>query len=143
MIVTTKGKNALKFMVDLSMYQGERYVRLKDVAEREDISEKYLEHIVSNLQRSQKVISARGAKGGYRLAKDPTEYTVGEILKCIETDLSSSSCIGSGASSQCDRKTECICYPLWIKLDQAINGVLEYTTLQDLIDWHNTEVPLV
>lgn len=140
MIVTTKGKNALKFMVDLSMYQGEKYVRLKDVAEREDISEKYLEHIVSNLQRSQKVISARGAKGGYRLAKDPKEYTVGEILKCIENDLSSSSCIGSGSVNVCERKRECFCYPLWVKLDEAISGVLEYTTLQDLIDWHKDEI---
>ena len=140
MIVTTKGKNALKFMVDLSMYQGEKYVRLKDVAEREDISEKYLEHIVSNLQRSQKVISARGAKGGYRLAKDPKEYTVGEILKCIENDLSSSSCIGSGSANVCERKRECFCYPLWVKLDEAISGVLEYTTLQELIDWHKDEI---
>ena len=140
MIVTTKGKNALKFMVDLSMYQGEKYVRLKDVAEREDISEKYLEHIVSNLQRSQKVISARGAKGGYRLAKDPKEYTVGEILKCIENDLSSSSCIGSGSANVCERKRECFCYPSWVKLDEAISGVLEYTTLQDLIDWHKDEI---
>jgi Rrf2 family protein len=134
MIVTTKGKNALKFMVDLSMYQGDKYVRLKDVARREDISEKYLEHIVSNLQRNKKVISARGANGGYRLAKDPKEYTVGEILKCIENDLSSSNCI-SEAGSDCGRREQCICYPLWVKLDKAINGVLDYTTLQDLIDW--------
>ncbi len=138
MIVTTKGKNALKFMVDLSMYQNDKYVRLKDVAQREDISEKYLEHIVSNLQRSSKVVSARGANGGYRLAKDPREYTVGEILRCIETDLSTSSCIAG--TTACDRKKECFCYPLWLKLDNAINGVLEYTTLQDLIDWHKEEI---
>ena len=73
MIITTKGKNALKLMIDLSLYQGDEYVKLKDIAKREDISEKYLEQIVSYLHKSRKVKSTRGANGGYRLVKTPEE----------------------------------------------------------------------
>lgn len=138
MIVTTKGKNALKLMIDLSLYQGDKYVRLKDIAQREDISEKYLEHIVAYLQKSRKVKSIRGANGGYRLVKAPEDYTVGEIIKCLEGDLVSTDCL-YGDDNECDRRKQCYCYPLWLKLDQAVNDVLEHTSLQDLIDWKETE----
>lgn len=87
MIITTKGKNGLKLMIDLSLYQGQEYVKLRDIAKREEISEKYLEQIVSYLQKARKVKSARGANGGYRLVKKPEEYTVGEIIKCLEGDI--------------------------------------------------------
>ena len=133
MIVTTKGKNALKLMVDLSLYQGDEYVKLKDIAEREDISEKYLEQIVSNLQRSNKVKSARGANGGYRLSKEPENYSVGEIIKCLEGEMHPTNC--TYENEACPKIKECFCYPLWGKLDAAINEVLENTSLQDLIDW--------
>lgn len=131
-VVTSKGKNALKFMLDLSLYQNDEYVRLKDIAEREDISEKYLEQIVSYLQKSNKVISARGSKGGYRLAKAPEQYSVGEIIRCLEGDLHPTSC--SGGMVSCPHEGECFCSPLWGKLDTAINDVLDNTSLQDLID---------
>lgn len=133
MVITTKGKNALKLMVDLSLYQGQEFVKLKDIAQREKISEKYLEHIVSNLQKSHKVKSARGANGGYRLAKSPDMYTVGEIIKCLEGDMYPTDCING--EDTCPYTDTCFCFPLWSKLDQAINDVLENTSLQDLIDW--------
>ena len=136
MIITTKGKNALKMMLYLSLYQGEEYVKLRDIAKKEDISEKYLEQIVSYLQKAKKVKSSRGANGGYRLAKEPKDYTVGEVIKCLEGDMSPTDCIRDG-QAECSKKTECFCYPLWEKLDRAINEVLENTTLQDLIDWKN------
>lgn len=135
MIITTKGKNALKFMLDLSLYQGDEYVRLKDVAKRENISEKYLEHIVTYLQKARKVKSIRGKNGGYRLIKTADEYTVGEIIKCLEGDLCPTECVQG--ENVCGNKATCLCYPLWIKLGQAIDDVFENTTLQDLIDGRN------
>lgn len=138
MIITTKGKNALKFMVDLSLYQGDEYVRLKDVAVRERISEKYLEQIVSNLQKAKKVKGARGQNGGYRLIKSADRYTVGEIIKCLEGDLYPTDCVHGEAV--CEHIDTCFCYPLWGKLNKAMDDVLENTTLQDLIDWKNSEV---
>lgn len=134
LIITTKGKNALKLMIDLSLYQGDGYIKLRDIANREQISEKYLEQIVSYLHKSRKVKSTRGANGGYRLVKEPKAYTVGEIIKCLEGDLAPTDCVHGGKDS-CERKNQCFCYPLWFKLDKAVNDVLEHTTLQDLIDW--------
>lgn len=133
MIVTTRGKNALKIMVFLAMNQGENYVRLKEIADQESLSEKYLESIVASLRRSNKVISARGPEGGYRLAKTANSYTVGEIIKCLEGNLSTID--GNSPKTELPRqKCEYICVPLWQKMDNAINEVLEKTTLQDLID---------
>lgn len=134
MIISTKGKNALKLMLELSLYQGEEYVKLGDIARREEISEKYLEQIVSYLQKSRKVKSARGAHGGYRLVKEPEEYTVGEIIKCLEGDMAPTNCVNRD-DSPCKKRDQCFCYPLWNKLDKAMNEVLDHTTLQDLIDW--------
>lgn len=130
MVITSRGKNALKFMIDLSLHQGDEFVKLRDIAKREDISEKYLEQIVSYLQKSHKVKSARGANGGYRLVKSPKEYSVGEIIKCLEGDMHPTDC-----KDVCSHLDTCFCYPLWGKLDAAINDVLENTSLQDLIDW--------
>lgn len=133
MIVTTKGKNALKIMIYLAMNQGENYVRLKDIADREGLSEKYLENIVASLRRDNKVASARGAEGGYRLARTASDYTVGEIIKCLEGDRCLSDCV-SKTAELCEHRCECICIPLWKKMNDALNNVLENITLQDLID---------
>lgn len=134
LVITTKGKNALKLMLDLSLYQQDKYVKLHDIAKRQEISEKYLEQIVSYLHKAMKVKSARGANGGYRLVKDPNAYTVGEIIKCLEGDISSTDCV-HGDETTCSKRSQCFCYPLWDKLDKAMNDVLDHTTLQDLIDW--------
>lgn len=133
MIVTTKGKNALKIMIYLAMNQGENYVRLSEIAKNEGLSEKYLESIVANLRRNNKVISARGAEGGYRLSRTANGYTVGEIIKCLEGDLNPTDCFAANHGI-CNKKCECLCTPLWEKMYEAINDVLENTTLQDLID---------
>lgn len=133
MIVTTKGKNALKIMIYLAMNQGENYVRLSEIAKNEGLSEKYLERIVANLRRNNKVISARGAEGGYRLSRTANGYTVGEIIKCLEGDLNHTDCFATNHGI-CNKKCECLCIPLWEKMYEAINDVLENTTLQDLID---------
>ena len=137
MIITTKGKNGLKLMIDLSLYQGQEYVKLRDIAKREEISEKYLEQIVPYLQKARKVKSARGANGGYRLVKKPEEYTVGEIIKCLEGDIVPTECVHG--DDACEKRYKCFCYPLWFKLNKSMDDVLEHTTIQDLIDWKKNE----
>lgn len=134
MIITTKGKNALKLMVDLALYQGENYVKLRDIARRQKISDKYLEQIVSYLHKARKVKSSRGSRGGYRLVKEPKDYTIGEILKAVEGNLVVTDCL-YGDENTCDRKDQCFCYPLWFRLNEAVDSILEYTTLQDVVHW--------
>ena len=134
MLITSKGKNALKLMLNLSLHKESEYVKLKDIALEEDLSEKYLEQIVSCLLKARKVRSTRGANGGYQLMKSPEDYTVGEIIKCLDGDLAPSECIHADGKI-CEKRERCFCYPLWEKLNFALNEVLEQTTLQDLIDW--------
>ena len=134
LLITSKGKNALKLMLNLSLHKDGGYIRLKDIAQEEGVSEKYLEQIVSYLVKARKVRSTRGNNGGYRLTKVPEDYTVGEIIKCLEGDLAASDCVHMD-EQMCERRERCFCYPLWKKLDLALNEVLEQTTLQDLIDW--------
>ena len=134
MLITSKGKNALKFMVNLSLHKDSGYMKLKKIALEEELSEKYLEQIVSYLLKAGKVRSTRGNNGGDQLIKEPKDYTVGEIIKCLEGDLAPSECVRRDGPI-CERREKCFCYPLWEKLDLALNEVLEQTTLQDLIDW--------
>ena len=121
-------------MIDLSLHQQDGYVKLRDIARREEISEKYLEQIVAYLHKSKKVKSVRGSNGGYRLTKSPADYTVGEIIKCLEGDLVTTDCL-YGDEETCHKRNQCFCYPLWSELDRVINDVLERTSLQDMIDW--------
>jgi len=134
LLITSKGKNALKLILNLSLHKDSGCVKLKDIALEEDLSEKYLEHIVSYLLKARKVKSIRGTNGGYQLIKAPEDYTVGEIIKCLEGDMAPSECVHADGKP-CEKKESCFCYPLWEKLDIALNEVLEKTTVQDLIDW--------
>lgn len=109
-------------------------MKLRNIALEEGLSEKYLEQIVSYLLKAGKVKSTRGTNGGYQLMKAPKDYSVGEIIKCLEGDLISVECIHTDEQI-CEKRESCFCYPLWKKLDIALNEVLEKTTLQDLIDW--------
>lgn len=133
MKISTKGRYALRLMIDLAMYEGEEPVRIKDIAERQGISIKYLEQIVAVLNRGGLVKSVRGPQGGYRLAKEPSQYTVGMILRQIEGNLSPVPCLEDGVN-QCDRSGICTTLYLWKKLDEAVNGVLDSVTLQEMID---------
>ncbi|MCL2032095.1 MAG: Rrf2 family transcriptional regulator [Methanomassiliicoccaceae archaeon] len=118
-------------MLDISLNGLEENVKLKDIADRQDIPIKYLEQIVSSLNKAGFVISERGPKGGYRLSKAPEEYTVGMIVKLIEGDTAPVSCF----SEDCERSDRCVSMILWKKLNEAVNSVLEGTTLADMIDW--------
>ncbi len=133
MMISTKGRYALRVMIDLAENSEQGYISLKDVAGRQDISMKYLELIVSILNKGGFVSSLRGKSGGYKLTKKPEEYTVGSILKLTEGTLAPVYCLEEGTES-CNRAENCITLPLWKKLDSMIDEYLESVTLQDLID---------
>ena len=134
MKVSTKGRYAIRFLLDLARNSQGKPVRIKDVASRQEISDKYLEQIISSLNRAGYVKSVRGAQGGYMLRRDPEEYTVGMILRLTEGSLAPVSCIEDDEVS-CDRQESCVTLILWKKINDAVSEVVDHTTLQDLVDW--------
>ncbi len=132
MMISTKGRYALRIMIDLAQNETEKVVSLKDIAQRQNISIKYLEMIISILNKGNMVRSQRGKSGGYWLAKHPREYTIGSILKLMEGSLAPVVCLEEGAKV-CEKASECITLPLWKKLDNVIDEYLESVTLEDLI----------
>lgn len=136
MRISTKGQNAIKLMLDLATYSEGGPVKLKDIAKRQRISEKYLEQIIALLHKGGLVKSIRGARGGYALYYPPEKYTVGQILRTAEGNLAPADCVGENGTP-CENKATCVSYRLWEKLDVAINDVLESITLADMLDWQN------
>lgn len=134
MKISTKGRYALRIMIDLAMNVGETPVRVKEIASRQNISEKYLEQIIAMLGKAGYVKSIRGAQGGYLLTKEPEEYTVGMILRLAEGSIAPVFCVETNEQS-CDKKGSCVSAMLWQKMNDAMNEVVDHTTLQDLIDW--------
>ena len=132
MIVSTKGRYALRVMVCFAERGEEDYVPLKEIAEQENISQKYLESIMTTLSKAGFVDAVHGKGGGYRLNRKPEEYTVGSILKLTEGGLSAVSCTTQGASA-CSRSTCCHALPMWERLDKMIDDFFEGITLADLI----------
>lgn len=136
MKISTKGQNAIKVMLDLAAYNHGEPVSVKDIAKRQDISEKYLEQIISMLNKASLVKSVRGAHGGYVLNYPPEKYTVGKILRAVEGDMSPTDCVGENAIP-CENKSMCASYRLWEKLDAAVNGVLDAVTLAEMVEWQS------
>lgn len=134
MKISTKGRYALRLMIDLAMNDNDEPIRLKDVADRQEISVKYLEQIISTLTKAGYLKSERGANGGYLLRREPSEYTVGMILRTTEGSLAPVSCVEEG-ESQCERSDSCVTAIVWKKINNAINDVVDGITLQDLVDW--------
>lgn len=132
MNVTSKGRYALRVMLDLAQHQDEGIISLKTIAERQGISMKYLEAIVVNLKKAELLESSRGKEGGYRLVKAPEDYTVGEILRCIEENLAPVSCIRDGVI-HCEQAPACMTLPMWKELDEITNAYLDGVTLRDLL----------
>ena len=132
MNITSKGRYALRVMIDLAQHPDEGFVSLKTVAERQGISRKYLEMIVSSLKKAELVESTRGKEGGYRLSRSPADYSVGEILRCLEDNLAPVSCIKDG-EIQCDKAAACVTLPMWKELDELTNAYLDGVSLQDLL----------
>jgi len=129
MMITTKGRNALKVMLDLAQHNDGNNVSLTDIAERVNESQKYLEATVSSLSSAGLILSARGKSGGYRLARKPEEYDVAEIICAAEGTLSPVSCLDEG----CSHANGCLTLPLWRELDEVIMNFLHSKTLADLL----------
>lgn len=137
MKISTKGRYALRMLLDLAEHRAEGYVALRDIAERQQISKKYLEQIIPILNRSDILLANRGFQGGYRLAKEPDEYTIGEILRLTEGSLAPVACL-EREKNECERAETCVTLPVWKGLYQVINEYLDGITLQDLLDQQQT-----
>ncbi len=134
MKISTKGRYALRLMLDMAVNGNGELVRIKDIAARQDISDKYLEQIISALNKAGFVKSIRGPQGGYRLTREPEQYTVGMILRITEGNLAPVACLEDDAN-ECSRQGGCVTLVLWKKLDEAIKGVVDTITLADLVEW--------
>ena len=119
-------------MIDLAQHQDEGYISLKTISDRTELSMKYLEMIVGNLKKAELVESTRGKEGGYKLSKTPEEYSIGEILNCIEDNLAPVACIKAG-SINCEKSAACLTVPMWKELDDITNAYLATVSLRDLL----------
>ncbi len=134
MYISSRGRYALKLLLDLAIHGKEKPVSIKDIAKRNEISEKYLEQIISRLYVAGFVQGKRGLNGGYTLIMKPESYTIGMILKATEGSISPTSCVGDNAI-YCEGRSKCATVKVWEKLDNAISNVLEGITLLDVINW--------
>ena len=132
MMVSTKGRYALRVMIDLAEHDNGEYVVLMDIAERQELSEKYLEGILASLSRAGFVQALRGRGGGYKLSRPPETYTVGSILKLTSGSVAPVSCL-DGEENSCQRAEKCNTLPMWTKLNELINDFFESITLADLM----------
>ncbi len=132
MMVSTKGRYALRIMIDLAEHQSEGFIPLKETAARQDISEKYLESILKILVKHKFLEGLRGKGGGYRLTRSPEEYTVGSVLRLTEVSLAPVSCLEADAAA-CPRMAVCQTLPMWQGLNKLINEYLDKITLADLM----------
>lgn len=139
MKISTRGRYALDFMIDLAQHNNGEYIALKDVSARQQISVKYLEQITSLLSKFGLLLSVRGPQGGYKLAKAAEQYTIGEILRITEGDMAPVACL-SGTDNSCDKKLSCPTLKLWTGLDKVVNEYLNSVTLQDLVNELNAVI---
>ncbi len=135
MKISTKGRYAVRVMLDLALNNTGECIKVKDIAGRQGISEKYLEQIIAVLNKAGYVKSARGAQGGYRMAKAPAEYTVGMILRLTEGSMAPVACLEEGAA-KCERRDICDTLEVWQTLYEAVNNVIDNVTIEDLVEKH-------
>ena len=131
MMISTKGRYALRVMIDIAEHQHDGYIPLKEIAARQEISEKYLEAIVKSLVKERYLTGLRGKSGGYRLTKAPADYTAGEILRAIEGSVAPIPCLGS-ETNECPMSDQCFTLPFWAGLDDVINQYIDSVTLEQL-----------
>lgn len=133
MKISTKGRYALRVMLDIALNEKEEFISLNDIAVRQEISNKYLEKIIRQLNNAGYLKSSRGITGGYKLTKAPKEYKIGDILRTVEGDLAPVSCL-SDKNITCSRKSKCMTLPFWKGLDHVIENYVDSKTLDDLIN---------
>lgn len=132
MMISSKGRYALRVMIDLAENSGGEYIPLKEISARQEISQKYTESIMALLSKNSLVDGQHGKGGGYRLSRPPESYKVGEILRVTEASLAPVSCLDCGAE-KCSRADDCRTLPMWSRLDKMINDFFDGITLADLI----------
>ena len=138
MMISSKGRYALRVMLDLAEQGSNKYISLKDIAERQDISRKYLESIMTELSKNELVESAIGKTGGYKLKRAPENYKVGEILYAAEGELTPVSCLAKDGK-KCDRGDSCYTYPFWLGLEEHIKEYVNSYTLKDVLELKNKQ----
>ena len=131
MKISTKGRYALRVMIDIAINSNGEYVSVKDIADRQEISKKYLEQIMTMLSKAKFIETTRGNIGGYKLTKQPEEYKIGDILRATEGDLAPLDCLID--DNYCNRKENCKTHSFWAGLDNVINEYIDSKTLEDLI----------
>ena len=132
MMISTRGRYSLRVLADLAEHRSEGFIPMKDVAARQEISLKYMEKILPVLTKNHIVDGIQGKGGGYRLSREPGEYTLGEILRLTEGSLAPVTCL-EGEENTCPRAGHCHTLPMWEKLDSLINGYLDSVSLADLL----------
>ena len=141
MKLSTKGRYALRLMLDLAMSNPDEYIKIKSIAQRQGLSDKYLEQIITILSRAGYVKSIRGASGGYKLAKRPDEYTVGMILRLTEGSLAPVACI-EDEEFECERYNSCATLEVYKRINDAVSDVIDNITLADLVDIQRQKNPV-
>lgn len=131
MMVSTRGRYAIRVMIDLAEHNTSDYIRLKDISQRQDISQKYLESITASLSKSGLIDGAHGKGGGYRLNRAPSEYKISEILKVTEGSMAPVACLGCDAKP-CEREASCRTLPMWEKLYHLVDDFFDNITIADL-----------
>ncbi len=131
MKISTKGRYALRVMIDLAERCGDGYIKLTDIAERQDISEKYLEGILASMTKAGLLQGLRGKGGGYRLALSPDSITAGRVIREAEGTLAPVSCL-EASPNNCPRAADCKTLPLWQGLEKTVNAYLDSVTIADL-----------
>ena len=132
-MISTKGRYALRVMIDLAKNDNGGYIPLKDIAARQEISKKYLEIVVKDMVAGGLLVGASGKGGGYRLCREPEDYTVGEILDLMEGSMSCVTCL-AGGTNDCPRKTSCPTLPMWEEYDRMVHNFFYGKKLSDLLN---------
>jgi Rrf2 family protein len=132
MKISTKGRYGLRIMVELALNYDKKLVSSNEISHNQEIALKYLETIINNLTKAGLIKTVRGSMGGHSLIKQPSEYTVGEILRVLEGSLAPVECVNN--PENCSRSTECVTINVWRKISEAVNNVVDNITLQDLVD---------
>ncbi|WP_025641261.1 RrF2 family transcriptional regulator [Schnuerera ultunensis] len=133
MRLSTRGRYGLKAMFQLALHYGEGPIPLNSIASAQELSENYLEQLVSTLRKSGLLNSVRGAQGGYMLAKSPEDITVGNILRALEGDMAPADCVIDN-SNGCEKEENCVTKLVWMRMRDSINQVIDSISLQDMLD---------
>ena len=140
MRLSTKGRYGVAAMYELSTYDDDQSVSLKEIAKNQGLSLSYLEQLFSTLKKERLVISQRGAKGGYKLAKPPQKISVGDIIRAVEGPIEFSECVGGAENYECNKSSMCVTKDVWQEVNDSVNSVIDNITLQDLLDKNQKKV---